>query len=59
MAWRIGIAGIRQGLAENAIRPGFPRTCPAFRRRARLSEDVIDGYVTPAAARRDHGFAPG
>jgi N-methylhydantoinase B len=32
---------------------------PAARDRARLSEDLADGYVTRAAARRDYGFDPG
>ncbi|HLB96787.1 MAG TPA: hydantoinase B/oxoprolinase family protein [Acetobacteraceae bacterium] len=32
---------------------------PAARDRARLSEDLADGYVTPAAARRDYRFNPG
>ncbi len=32
---------------------------PNGRDPARLSEDMIDGYVTPAAARRDYGFGPG
>jgi len=31
---------------------------PAARDRAQLSEDLADGYVTPAAARRDYGFNP-
>ena len=31
---------------------------PAARDPARLSEDMIDGYVTPAAAQRDYGFLP-
>lgn len=30
---------------------------PADRDPAQLSEDMIDGYVTPEAARRDYGFA--
>jgi N-methylhydantoinase B len=32
---------------------------PAARDRARLSEDLADGYVTQAAARRDYRFNPG
>jgi N-methylhydantoinase B len=32
---------------------------PAQRDRARLSEDLADGYVTPAAARRDYGIEEG
>jgi N-methylhydantoinase B len=28
---------------------------PAARDRLALSEDLLDGYVTPAAARRDYG----
>src|SRR5271165_4059174 len=32
---------------------------PTARDRARLSEDLADGYVTRAAARRDYGFDPG
>jgi N-methylhydantoinase B len=32
---------------------------PAARDRARLCEDLADGYVTRAAARRDYGFDPG
>jgi N-methylhydantoinase B len=28
---------------------------PSGRERARLSEDLLDGYVTPMAARRDYG----
>jgi N-methylhydantoinase B len=36
---------------------GFGR--PAERDPARLSEDLLDGYVTRAAARRDYGFDPG
>jgi N-methylhydantoinase B len=32
---------------------------PAARDPARLSEDLVDGYVTRAAARRDYGFDPG
>ena len=31
---------------------------PDARDPARLCEDMIDGYVTPASARRDYGFAP-
>ncbi|HEX4173084.1 MAG TPA: hydantoinase B/oxoprolinase family protein, partial [Acetobacteraceae bacterium] len=31
---------------------------PAERDRARLSEDLLDGYVTWAAARRDYGVEP-
>jgi len=37
--------------------PGFGD--PAARDRARLCEDLADGYVTRAAARRDYGFDPG
>jgi N-methylhydantoinase B len=29
---------------------------PAERNRAALCEDLLDGYVTPAAARRDYGY---
>ena len=31
---------------------------PRDRDPAALSEDLLDGYVTPAAARRDYGFDP-
>jgi len=31
---------------------------PKDRDPAALSEDLLDGYVTPAAARRDYGFDP-
>ena len=32
---------------------------PRSRDPAALSEDLLDGYVTPAAARRDYGYDPG
>jgi N-methylhydantoinase B len=31
---------------------------PSGREPSRLSEDLLDGYVTPVAARRDYGAAP-
>ena len=31
---------------------------PSGRERARLSEDLLDGYVTSMAARRDYGVEP-
>ncbi len=31
---------------------------PALRDRAALCEDLLDGYVNPAAARRDYGYEP-
>jgi N-methylhydantoinase B len=31
---------------------------PSGRERARLSEDLLDGYVSPLAARRDYGVEP-